>query len=93
MSLLGVRSPRFQPHTLWAISPMRTLVFHSVKWSQEVHVFSLNDPKNPFVLKFCDDFDVGKHTCTHLLLHAPTLQNICYLGESEIAPISVKLTK
>jgi len=72
---------------------MWTLVFHSVKWGREVHAFNLNEPKNPFVLKFCDDLDVCKHMYMQLPLHVSTLKNIYYLGESEIAPISVKLNK
>lgn len=51
-------------------------------------MINLNDPKNFFILKFCDLY-AYKHMHMQLPLHVPTLQKIYCLGESEIAPISL----
>lgn len=52
-----------------------------------MYVFSLDDPKNLFLLKFYDDF-----RCILLLpLCVPTLKGIYYPGRSEIASVSAKL--
>lgn len=73
------------PRIYWAIPSMWTLGFHSVKWDWEVNVFHLDDPKNPFLLKFYDEF-----VC---ICYTPTLKDTCYLGKSELSPVSVKSNK
>lgn len=44
-------------------------------------------------LEFCDDLYVCKRVYGVLPLYIPTLEDIYYLGKSEIAPISVQLNK
>lgn len=68
---------------------MGTSVFHSVRRGWEVHVFSLNDPKSPFILKPRDDLSTGKHMYLQPPLYVPTLTELFSLSSSETAPISV----